>query len=796
MSRSPHQRVGSLSRRLRLVGSLWLVVGLVWLGSATPHLTVAQAPDQTPDPATGTPTPTGTPFPTPIPLTPRPALAGPITEYPLPTARSPESIVVGPDGALWFTAGTHIGRMTTSGDYTEFELPRELTGPRGITVGPDRALWFTLRSSNHIGRITTSGVITAFAVPTPASCPEGITTGPDGALWFTEQCAGKIGHVTPNGVFTEYPLAPYRSPFSITVGPDGALWFTELAVAIGRITTGGAITEYPLRPDLSEPLGIVTGPDGAVWYTRDSCCVGRITPDGVNTEYLVSEPGEYVGANMIAVGPDGALWFTEARGSNIGRITLQGEVTRYQVPTPNSGPEGITAGPDGALWFTEAYGRRIGRLDPTIPGATVTPSMTPTPITPTATFTRRPTGTATATRTATVVGTPTATPTATRTPTVTVTPFVCDPANPAHLCSGVLVVRAYMDLGCDAFFNFGTDYPLAGTTVLARLPNGTTRIAVADSQGSTVVSGITLAPGEDVTLEPEGEPAAPTWLSQSGFVLVPCPGMPRLSVTRDRFGSFNFGYVDLRYTLAHPTITPTPTATATATPGPECASVNLTLQLCHANTTDSNTYAGQQVTVVNERGETVFSGAADPLSRAALGSVHAGETYTLTVQLAHRPVPFPNGGAGVIEQEGYVDSFSLPCYPVSTPVPPLILNAPPPYGIIEGYLLPQCGATSGLGGRMVQLWVQGGNPNRTVVTDAQGHFRFEDRDPCYVYEIHPLESEAGVVARGLLVGAERRVQEYPGLPQYYYISAADGAICDVAPVPPGVTRPTPVPTPR
>lgn len=788
MSRSPHQRVRSLSQRLRRLAPLALAVGLVWLGVALPSLTVADSPLHT----DLVPEATSTAFPTPIPLTPSPPLAGQITEYPLPNPNTPLEIVAGPDGALWFTElGGRIGRLTTGGSFTDFELPKDMALPLGITVGPDGALWFTLRDSNQIGRITTGGVISSFTVPTPGSCPQGITRGPDGALWFTEACASKIGRITTTEVVTEYALDPYRAPQNITVGPDGALWFTELAVAIGRITTSGVITEYPLRPDLSEPIGIVTGPDGALWYTRDSCCVGRMTTDGVSVEYGVSGPDQYRGGNQITVGPDGALWFTEGHGSNIGRITTAGQVSFYQVPTPNSGPEGITAGPDGAIWFTEAAGQRIGRLDPNAPGATLTPSMTPTPVTPTATFTRRPTGTATATRTPTVTRTPT------KTPTVTQTPFACDPNNPAHLCNGVLVVRAYIDLGCDAFFNFGTDYPLAGTTILARLPDGNTRVAVADSSGSTVISGITLPPDQNVILEPEGDPASPTWLAQSGVALIPCPGMPRVSVPRERFGSFNFGYVDIRYTLAYPTVTPTPTVTATPTPGPECAFVSVTLQLCHANTTDFNTMAGRQVTVRDQLGQIIFSGGADPLSRVNLGNIRAGETYSITVQLAHRPVPFPDLGGGVIEQEGYEDSFSLPCYPVSsTPIPPLILNAPPPYGVIQGYLLPQCGATSGLAGKTVQLWIQGAGPVRTVVTDAQGYFRFEDRDPCYVYELRPLESEAGVVARGLIVGAERRVQEYPGMPQYYYISAADGAICDVAPVPPGVTRPTPVPTPR
>jgi hypothetical protein len=42
------------------------------------------------------------------------------------------------------------------------------------------------------------------------------------------------------------------------------------------------------------------------------------------------------------------------RANQIGRITTEGTITEYPIPTPDSGPNGITAGPDGALWFTES----------------------------------------------------------------------------------------------------------------------------------------------------------------------------------------------------------------------------------------------------------------------------------------------------------------------------------------------------------------------------------------------------------------------------------------------------------
>ena len=246
---------------------------------------------------------------------PAPAAAQTISEYSVPTPSSgPQSVAMGPDGALWFTelSGLKIGRMTTDGFVTaEFAVPTASSLPLEIVAGPDGALWFTEESGNKIGRITTAGTVTEFPVPTAGSNPTGIAAGPDGALWFTEGHGQKIGRITTAGTVTEV-ASTTGFPTDIVAGPDGALWFTEQGGnKIGRITVAGVVTEFPVPTAASGPTGIVAGPDGA-------------------------------------------LWFTENSGLKIGRITTAGTITNeYAITTANSFPEGIVAGSDGALWFTE-----------------------------------------------------------------------------------------------------------------------------------------------------------------------------------------------------------------------------------------------------------------------------------------------------------------------------------------------------------------------------------------------------------------------------------------------------------
>jgi virginiamycin B lyase len=133
-----------------------------------------------------------------------------------------------------------------------------------------------------------------------------------------------------------------------------------------------SITEYALPTPNSLPGGIVFGPDDAVWfYESGANQIGRISLDGAITEYPIPTAGASLARQgFIAVGPDGALWFTENGTRRLGRITVDGSITDYPIPdsaaipaSPTAGlPLGaMSAGPDGALWVTEGSAARLGR---------------------------------------------------------------------------------------------------------------------------------------------------------------------------------------------------------------------------------------------------------------------------------------------------------------------------------------------------------------------------------------------------------------------------------------------------
>lgn len=307
---------------------------------------------------------------------------GRVHAFELPEPGSgPVTVTVAPDGALWFTEGpgNRIGRVDPDGsNYRSHALPHAGSAPRIIAQGADGHMWFSEHEGNRIGRISPDGRIREFDLPTPASQPRAIALGADGNMWFGQFAANRVGRITPEGVITEFVLpTPGSGPRALAAGPDGNIWYSAFrASRIGRITPQGEITEFTLpRPD-SGPGDITAGADGAMWFVQlsgtmdgvqvDGGRIGRITMDGRITEFAL--PTRTPSPINIAVGPDRNIWYTQ--GSWVGRVTPDGRITEFPLGEGSRGA-GLSAGSDrqppgrlvNRLYVADGGGNRIAWLE-------------------------------------------------------------------------------------------------------------------------------------------------------------------------------------------------------------------------------------------------------------------------------------------------------------------------------------------------------------------------------------------------------------------------------------------------
>ncbi len=318
-----------------------------------------------------------------------------ITEITTPGTAGGPYMVLGPDGALWWSAagsnGPTIGRIETTFPFKVTEFGPLTGGALDMTVGPDGNIWVAEQGSfdcnqsppSKIGRILTHPpyTITEFPVPGPVSPLFGIATGPDGNLWIAR--GGNPGGCSSAGpkafdrmmpyppyTITEFPVPSFgptvdallNRPEKLVAGPDNHLW-VDFSPYMVRIDPFGnnKIEVFPIPGATGNFVDINVGPASdpdAIWFmpaTANGYSMGRIDtkPPHAITLYPLTLMGQ---PNSVSPGPDGNMWFTEGRtGYAIGKFDISThEVTEFPLDDDDY-PRAATCGPDGNLWFTETY---------------------------------------------------------------------------------------------------------------------------------------------------------------------------------------------------------------------------------------------------------------------------------------------------------------------------------------------------------------------------------------------------------------------------------------------------------
>ncbi len=186
----------------------------------------------------------------------------------------------------------------------------------------------------------------------------------------------KVFRVTQAGKITEFVIPDTTALLlqSITVGSDGQLWFTSPTDnTIRRVNTKGEFTGAFKIPtttgkirekNTSFPRGLAAGPDGNVWFAEmGGNKIGRITPNGEITEFPLPTPDS--GPYVPAFDNSGRVWFAESTANKIARLDpATGKVDEFPLPSLNCLPRDMVTGTDGNLWFSENQADKLGRMTP------------------------------------------------------------------------------------------------------------------------------------------------------------------------------------------------------------------------------------------------------------------------------------------------------------------------------------------------------------------------------------------------------------------------------------------------
>jgi len=132
--------------------------------------------------------------------------------------------------------------------------------------------------------------------------------------------------------------------------------------------------EFPIPINDSVPGILALDGDDSAWFTMGGGGfgnislpplnrVGRMTSDGDLVVYDLPTPK--AGPSGIILGQHGVAYVTEFFGNKIARIDANTKtITEFPLPTANAWPTGIAKDSRGNIWFAETNGNKIGKLTP------------------------------------------------------------------------------------------------------------------------------------------------------------------------------------------------------------------------------------------------------------------------------------------------------------------------------------------------------------------------------------------------------------------------------------------------
>ena len=279
-----------------------------------------------------------------------------VEEFPVPSGSRPHDAVPDGLGWVWYAAqgnGEAGALNPATGEIIRVPLGRG-SAPHGVVMGPDGAPWFTDGGLNAIVRVDPwTLAVDVYPLNTRNAKLNTPTFDHAGVLWFTGQ-SGILGRLDPAvGVVETWDAPRGPGPYGISTAPDGTVYYASLAGSyLGRIDGLGAATVLQPPTPGQGARRVWSDSQGRQWIAEyNARQIGRFDPaTGDWAEWRA--PGANARPYAIYVDEQDKVWISDTGADTIVRFD---PVTEAFTTIAISRPANVAqlGGVPGEIWGAE-----------------------------------------------------------------------------------------------------------------------------------------------------------------------------------------------------------------------------------------------------------------------------------------------------------------------------------------------------------------------------------------------------------------------------------------------------------
>lgn len=277
-------------------------------------------------------------------------------EIPLPGIRPVvAALMADPSGAIWFSDATSdslVRIVPETGATTKFDTA---ASTNSMVMAPDGTVWFA--ATPGVGALDpATGALAWYALPTPY--PK-LAAGADGRIWFTDAAHSGIGSIDRSGTIATYTSGGATEVSLITVAVDGKVWFTRGGNELGVFDPGSGVFRVRTTGP-TELTGLTSVPSGGVWAGGPSRLMKFDDDANMLTSIPMRTASGVGGTPKILVPGVHAELFFRATDLGIGRVNGDDTITFMMPPFEKSAPMGLAVTPAGSVWFAHRFRETLG----------------------------------------------------------------------------------------------------------------------------------------------------------------------------------------------------------------------------------------------------------------------------------------------------------------------------------------------------------------------------------------------------------------------------------------------------